>query len=164
MLLVDRGEAELGERRRLLHERVRADDQHRLATRESRRDRLSFARGKTPGQQNRLDAERREQLGHGSCVLLGEQFGRYHDRGLIAVLDREQRGEQRDDRLAAADVALQQTMHATVAAHVDEDLANRARLRAGELEWQPLSKTAGELALVDEGDAGAAIARQLLGA
>ena len=62
---------------------------------------------------------------HRSHVLLGEQLGRRHDRRLIAVLDREQRGEQRDDRLAAADVALQQTLHAPIAAHVGDDLANR---------------------------------------
>ena len=56
--------------------------------------------------------------------LFGEQLGRRHDRRLIAVLHREQRGEQRDDGLSAADVALEQTLHAAVAAHVGEDLAD----------------------------------------
>ena len=63
-------------------------------------------------------------------VLLGEQLGGRHDRRLIAVLDREQRGEQRDDRLAAADVALQQAVHAAVARHVGDDLARSTRICA----------------------------------
>ena len=44
VLLVDRGEAELRERRRLLHQRMRADDERRLRRREPRGDRLSLAR------------------------------------------------------------------------------------------------------------------------
>ena len=63
-------------------------------------------------------------------MLLGEQLGGRHDRRLIAVLHREQRREQRDDRLAAADVALQQALHAALAAHVGEDLAQHARICA----------------------------------
>ena len=73
-------------------------------------------------------------VGERARVLLGEQFGRRHDRGLVVVLDREQRGEQRDDRLAAPHVALQQAVHAQRAGHVLHDLARRAHLRAGELE------------------------------
>ena len=148
----------------LLHERVRADDEHRLAGRQALRDRLALARREAAGEQNRLDAERREQRAHRPRVLLGEQLGRRHDRRLIAVLDREQRREQRDDRLSAADVALQQAVHAAVAHHVGDDLANGAHLRAGELERQRLAQLRRELALVHEADAGPLVARQLLGA
>src|SRR3712207_7023701 len=54
-------------------------------------------------------------------------------RSLVAVLDREKGCEERDDRLAAADVPLEQAMHSAVAAHVGEDLAERPHLRAREL-------------------------------
>ena len=74
-------------------------------------------------------ADRLEQPTHAARVLLGQQLGRRHDGGLQLVLHREQRGEQRDDRLAAADVALQQAVHAAVAAHVGHDLARGAGLR-----------------------------------
>jgi hypothetical protein len=47
---------------------------------------------------------------------------------------RQQRGEQRDDGLAAAHVALQQAVHPPVAGHVGHDLADDARLRSRELE------------------------------
>ncbi len=56
-------------------------------------------------------------------MLLGEDFGRRHERGLVAGLDRLQRGERGDDRLAAADVALQQALHRLAAREVAADLA-----------------------------------------
>ena len=82
----------------------------------------------------------------------------------IAVLHREQRGEQRDDRLAAADVALQQPLHAALAAHVGEDLAQHARLRARERERQRLAELRRELSPVLEADAAPRLAGQRLGA
>jgi hypothetical protein len=44
----------------------------------------------------------------GAGVLLGQDLGGRHERGLVAALDGEQHGEERDDGLAGADVALQQ--------------------------------------------------------
>ncbi len=47
------------------------------------------------------------------CQMLArEQLGRRHQRGLRAGLDGGGHGEQRDNGLAAADIALQQTQHA----------------------------------------------------
>ena len=97
-------------------------------------------------------------------MLLGEQFGRRHHRGLIVVLDREQRGEQGDDRLAAAHVALQQAVHALRARHVLHDLARGAHLRAGELERQDRLQFRGQHALVHEPDFRAGLAGERLGA
>lgn len=115
MLFVDRHEAEAREGRGFLNESMRADDEHGLARGEPRRDRFAFPRRKASRQQHRIDAERREQIPHRSRVLIGEELGGNHDRGLIAVLDREQRREQCHDRLPAADVALEQPLHAAVA-------------------------------------------------
>ena len=67
-------------------------------------------------------------------MLARQKLGRRHQRGLRASLDRGRHGEQRDDGLAAADIALQQPQHAVRAGQVGVDLGKRARLRAGELE------------------------------
>ena len=56
-------------------------------------------------------------------VLARQDLGRRHQGGLAAGLDRGQHGHQRDHRLAAADVALQQAQHALIARHVGQDLA-----------------------------------------
>ena len=44
-------------------------------------------------------------------MLLGQNFGRRHECDLIARLDRLQGGQRRHHGLAAADVALQQSLH-----------------------------------------------------
>ena len=73
-------------------------------------------------------------------VLLGEHLGRRHERALVAALHRgEQRGE-RDDRLARADLALQQPVHRRRAPRGRGDLGDRARLVAGEREREPAWK------------------------
>ena len=56
--------------------------------------------------------ERRDALE----MLAGEDFGRRHQRRLPPGLDHVGHGEQRDDRLAGADVALQQPQHALLGA------------------------------------------------
>ncbi len=163
VLLVDRREPETRERRGLLHERVRPDHQHGLVSRQPRGDRLAPLRGEASRQQHRLDAERGEQSAHRDDVLLGEQLRRHHDRGLPPVLDGEHRGEQRDDRLAAPDVALEQPLHSAVAAHVGDDLPDRPRLRARELERERFAQCRRQLPFVLEANAGAMLARELLG-
>ena len=109
---------------------MRADRDLRLAG----RDRSSAAcasrlllAARKPGD---LDAERAEPTGEFAEVLLGEDFGRRHDRDLPAVLDRLQRGERGDDRLAAADIALQQALHRMGLREIARDFGERALLRA----------------------------------
>jgi hypothetical protein len=75
-------------------------------------------------------------------MLAGEQLGRRHDRGLAVAFDRVQHGEEGDDRLAAADVALQEPQHPAVGGHVGEDLVDRACLGAGQFERQALQRLA----------------------
>ena len=67
-------------------------------------------------------------------MLFGEDLGRRHERDLLAALDRLQRRERRDDRLAGADVALQQPLHRRRMLEVVRDLAPHALLRARQLE------------------------------
>ena len=59
-------------------------------------------------------------------VLAGEDLGRRHHRRLPAGLDRGQHGEERDQRLAGADVALQQPVHPEAGGHVGGDLGHGA--------------------------------------
>ena len=69
-------------------------------------------------------------------MLLGQDLRRRHERDLQAVLHRHQRGNQRDDRLARADVALQQPVHRRAALHVVDDVLERVALTGGQLERQ----------------------------
>ena len=87
-------------------------------------------------------------------MLLGEDLGRRHERDLIAALDRVERGEDRDDRLAATDIALHEAVHRMGLPHVAGDLAEHALLRAGQAEGQSPAEPAAELAARAEGDAG----------
>ena len=61
-------------------------------------------------------------------VLLGQDLGRRHERHLQAVLHRDQRGQQRDDGLAGADVPLQQPVHRLRPLQVVDDLLQRLLL------------------------------------
>ena len=58
----------------------------------------------------------------GAVVLLGQHLGRRHQRGLRAGLDGAQHGQQRHQRLAGADIALQQAQHAARRGQVGVDL------------------------------------------
>ena len=88
------------------------------------------------GQQRDPEPRRLQQLRDAQEVLLGQDLGRRHERDLQAVLHRDQRGQQRHDRLAGADVALQQTIHRLRPLQVVDDLLQRRPLSGGELEWQ----------------------------
>ena len=81
-----------------------------------------------------------------AVVLLGEDLGRRHQRDLPAGLDRLQRGQRRDDRLAAADVALQQALHRHRPLEVVADLPPDALLRPRQLERHAREQLAGERA------------------
>ncbi len=134
VLLVYDDEAESGERNGFLNERVRADGGVNLARAEVFVEPLLFARAQRAGEQ--FDAVRR--LGQHPLdvarVLLGEDFRRRHQRRLIAVLHRREHREQGHGGLAAAHVALQQTIHRHVRLHVVEDARHRASLRGGQRE------------------------------
>ncbi len=134
VLLVDDREAQPGQEDLVLEQRVRADREHRVAAGDGR-ERLLARLGRQPaGEPCDLHGQAGKPERELAVVLLGENFGRRHERDLPAGLDRLQRGERRDDRLAAADVALQQSLHRHRALEVVADLPPDALLRAGELE------------------------------
>ena len=87
-------------------------------------------------QERHPEARRLEQPGDVHEVLLGQNLGRRHERDLQIVFHRDERGEQRDDRLAGADVALQQPVHRLRQLHVFDDLFQCLLLAVRQLERQ----------------------------
>ena len=67
-------------------------------------------------------------------VLLGQDFRRSHDAGLIAVVDGNEHGHQCYEGFARAHVALQQTVHLAARAEVGANLVHDALLGTGEGE------------------------------
>ncbi len=82
--------------------------------------------------------QRRKDLPEIQEVLRGEDFRRGQDRRLVAVFHGDHCRLRGDDRLAAADVALQQAVHRRRRGHVAGDLAEHALLRRRGLERQHL--------------------------
>ena len=69
-------------------------------------------------------------------MLLGEQFRRRHHRRLMPTFDRTKHRPERNDRLAAADVAHQHPVHLIRPRKVGADFIDRARLRSGQRKRQ----------------------------
>ena len=76
-----------------------------------REQRVLLQARRAAGQQIDAEPGRGQQPRDVAVVLRGQDLGRRHERHLQAVLHRDDRRQQRDDRLAGADVALQQPVH-----------------------------------------------------
>ena len=137
MLLVDDGEAEIGEGDALLKQRVGADDNVDLARSPARRASRAARRLVAAGEQGNPQARAFGELAPCARMLAGEHFGRRHHRRLPPRLDDLGHCEQRDDRLARADIALQQPHHALFGAARSARISSTALpLRAGQRERQ----------------------------
>ena len=136
VLLVDDDQTELLEPDVAFDQRVRADDEVNRAGFDLGQLLAPRGRGRRAGQQRDAEPRRLQQPRDVEEVLLGQDFGRRHERDLEAVLHRDQRREQRDDRLPRPDVALQQPVHRLRTLQVVDDFLERLPLAAGELERQ----------------------------
>ena len=136
MLLVDDDQAEVFEGDLLLEQRVRADQDVDVARLERVEDLGALASALAAREQRNAQASRRAEAADGLKMLARQQFGRRHQCRLRAGLDRRRHGEERHDRLAAADIALEQAQHAAGAREIGVDLGERAGLRAREREGQ----------------------------
>ena len=107
---------------------VRADHAVDLAALDALDHLLGLAGGEEPRQ--RLDADREpgEPVGERVAVLGREQRRRCEHGDLLAVLDRLERGTDRDLGLAEADVAAQQPVHRVGELHVALDVVDRRAL------------------------------------
>ena len=100
VLLVDDGQRQPMELDTRLEQSVRAHDDEVTAFRHRRQPRTAFRRTLAAGDEPHIDAKRRQPLAQGLEMLLGEDLGGCHDRGLIAVFGRANRGKRSHDRLA----------------------------------------------------------------
>jgi hypothetical protein len=139
MLLVDDRESELAERDVFLDERVRADRHVHRSTRELGEQLAALLRGRRAGEQRDPEPCLLEQPPDVEVVLLGEDFRRRHEGHLQAVLHRDERRHQGDDRLPGPDVPLQQAVHRLRPLHVGDDLPDDRLLISGQLERQHLA-------------------------
>ena len=90
-------------------------------------------------EQRDADTERCAELVDRQEVLLGERLGRGHQGTLAPDLDRAQERVQRDDRLAGADVALEEALHRDLAIEIPVDLRHRPLLVLRESERERLA-------------------------
>ena len=137
VLLVDDGDGEVAELEALLDQRVRADDDVRLAA-DLRLDRA--------GDERAADAELHAEALDREEVLLGERLGRRHQRALPSRLDRPQQRVERDHRLARADVALEQALHRRRPGQVGVELGDRLLLVLGQHERERAAVARDQLA------------------
>jgi hypothetical protein len=134
VLLVHHHQPEARESHVLLDQGVRADQHARL-------QRLAFlGLFHAAAQVAQANPEGREPLVELAPVLLGQDLGGRHDRGLRPRIHRGEAGDGRHHGLAAADIALQQALHRMALAEVAQHFLQGARLRPRELERQGSQK------------------------
>ena len=163
VLLVDHRERQIGERHALLEQGVGPDHDPAAACGQIGEQPDALGTPLTAGEQGRLQPGRRQQARERRLVLARQDLGRRHDRRLAARLDRAQHGEQCHQRLAAADVALEQPQHADRLRHVGADLRQHPLLPRGQAEGQGAQHRPAEPAVAGErppGLAGGALADQ----
>ena len=134
VLLVDHDQAELGELDVLLHDGLRADDQVELAGGDLGERLAALGRRQRSGQQPPADAAGGEELLDRGGMLPGQDFGRGHQRRLLAVRNRQQHRVHGHDGLAAAHVPLHQPIHRVRPGHVGRDFGDHLVLPGGQLE------------------------------
>ena len=91
-------------------------------------------------EQRAAQREPREQRREILVMLPRENLRRGHERRLPAVLSGEPDARGGDHRLAAADVALTETVHRAARAHVGDGITDGAALRPGERKGQAFIK------------------------
>ena len=134
VLLVDDRERQILVRHRLLKQRVCADHERDRAVGQPAQSAGSCASLDRAGEQRgRNGAEPRQR----AVMLLGQHLCRRHQRRLSARLDRAEHGQHGDQRLARANVALQQPEHPAWSSEVPFDLGERHRLRGRRCVAEP---------------------------
>ena len=130
VLLVDDGERKIAEIHLVLEQRMGADQEIDLARGEAVENAGPLAAAFAPGENRDPQPGGRGERCDGLVMLARENFRRRHQRGLSAGLDHPGGSEQRDDRLAGADVALEQAQHALRRGEIGIDVGERLDLAA----------------------------------
>ena len=108
------------------------------------------------GQDRDLHAGALGERRDGLDVLARQDFGRRHQRGLLAGFGDGGGGEQRDHGLAGADVALQQPQHAHRLAQISAMAASGLLLRGRQRIGQRVDDLAAQMAVAGMAVAGGA--------
>src|SRR5580658_4122712 len=134
VLLVDGDEAEARELDLVFDESVRADDELGFAGADAFEGGLLVCELEAADEQFDAIGTGSEYAASRKIVLHGENFGGRHERGLAAVFDGDDGGLQRDNGFAAADVALQQTVHGRGLFEVGNNFLQDIELSCGRFE------------------------------
>ena len=139
VLLVDHREAEVAELHALLEQRMGADDERASSHRRGpATPRAARPRRTEPVSSPTVTGDKRRK---GAEMLLDQKLRGRHQRRLRAGLGGAQHRQQRHQRLARADIALQQPQHGPRRRHVSVDLRparGSARASAGSRNAQRL--------------------------
>src|SRR5882762_3744605 len=136
MLLINGDKTKPREFHVVFDQGVRADDELRFARSNALEGRGLLRAFQAADQQFHAIARFGENAPRGEKVLHGENFRWSHERGLRTVFDGDHRRLQRNDGLAAADVALEETIHRGGFFQVRGDFGENALLRRRGLERQ----------------------------
>jgi len=134
MLLVDCDEAEAGELHVVFDEGVRADDELRFAGTDAFEGSGFFGVLQAADKEFDTVAAALKNAACGQKMLHGENFGGRHKRGLATIFDGYDGGLQGDNRFAAANIALEETVHGRGLFKVGGDFGQDALLCCGGLE------------------------------
>ena len=146
VLLVHHDEAEPREPDALREEGLGAHDDGRGPGAHRHAPPVGLGLRDAPREEHRREAGRREQRVEGAQVLLGERLGGDEHGGLGAGLDRLADRQDGDQRLARADLALQEAPHRARRGEVAADLPDGVPLGGGEREGQRRQQRGGVLA------------------
>ena len=147
MLFVDHRQRQVVIFDAVLEQRMRADHHAHAAVLQPAQQRSTRPPLHAAGQ----DRHRfRRQPRQRAMVLLRQHFGGRHDRSLLAGFHRTQHRQQRHDRLARADIALQQPQHASVGSQVAIDLRERLMLGRGQRVAEPGKCLGAQAAIADQ--------------
>ena len=100
--------------------------------RERGQDLAALAPAFAAGEDGEADAGGAGEGRDRSVVLARQDFGRRHERRLAAGLDHGRGGEQGDEGLARADVAVEKPQHAVRLRQIGDNVLDRALLRRRE--------------------------------
>src|SRR6266852_4868610 len=136
VLLVNGDEAEAGEFDVVFDEGVGADDELRFAGANALEDGGFLRSFQTADEELDAIACFGEDAARGKKMLDGKNFRGGHESGLRAVFDGDDGGLQRDDGFAAANVALEETIHRGRLFEVGGDFPEDALLCSSGLEGE----------------------------
>ena len=136
MLLVDHAERQLAHSHPLLNQRMRSEHGPDFPTREAAQNLFARRTRDAAGKQRALYVELRAHTRESPVMLLGKKFRRRHHCCLMSAFNRTKHRPERNNRLAAADVAHQHAVHLVRARKVGADLPNSEHLRTRQRKRQ----------------------------